>query len=174
MPTVTTQPRGPSCSGPAANTALRGSRLDSWLLSRQTTSTPAAPVVSIDTAVSAVIRPPSMITAISFSEIVRRASEDSAKVRKIPVAPAGVAGAGITCRFSNNTSWAWSIRWLLSTGWPDATNDAEPGVNWMPRLRLSEPPAGSASMSRTSRPIEAQCAARCRAVVEAPGEPCVL
>ena len=92
----------------------------------------------------------------------------------MPRAPAGLAGAGITCRLSNSTSWAWSIRWLLRTGRPDATNDAEPGVNWMPRLWLSDPPDGSASMSNTSRPAEAQWAARCMAVVEAPGEPCVL
>ena len=37
-----------------------------------------------------------------------------------------------------------------------------------------EPPAGSASMSSTSRPSEAQRAARYSAVAEAPGEPWVL
>ena len=66
------------------------------------------------------------------------------------------------------------MRGLLCIVWPDATNDAVPGVNWMPRLWLIEPPTGSASMSSTSRPCEAHRAARCMAEVEAPGEPVVL
>jgi len=63
---------------------------------------------------------------------------------------------------------------LLCIGRPAATNDAVPGVNWIPRLWLIEPPDGSASMSSTSRPCEAQWAARCMAAVEAPGDPWVL
>ena len=71
---MTTQPSGARCSAPEASTSLSGSRLDRSLLWRQTTSTPAAPVVSFEAAVLAVTRPPSMITAISFSAMVRRLS----------------------------------------------------------------------------------------------------
>ena len=57
---------------------------------------------------------------------------------------------------------------------PDATNEAEPGVNWMPKWWLSDPPPGSASISSTSVPVDAHWAARCMAVVDAPGEPFAL
>ena len=174
LPTDTAQPTGPSPLPPVSSTPLRCSRLGNWLLFPHTTTTPAARVVSSDAAVSAVMRPPSMITAISLSEMARRSSAYSQKVLKMPRAPVGLAGAGITWRFSKRTSWAWSIRWLLNAGRPEATNEADPGVNWIPRLWLSEPPAGSSSMSRTSRSAEAQLAAKCMAVVEAPGEPWVL
>ena len=66
------------------------------------------------------------------------------------------------------------MRLPLRTGRPEATNEAEPGVNWIPRWWLSEPPPGSASTSSTSVPVDAHWAARYMAVVDAPGEPWAL
>ena len=104
-PTATAHPTAASMpSGVAASPSLRCARLDNGLFSRQTTATAAAEVVNPEAAVSAVIRPPSMITAISFSEIVRSSSERPASTSKMPCAPVGLAGAGMTCRFANSTS----------------------------------------------------------------------
>ena len=171
---VTTQRSGPPSAAPAVIISPTCSKVVGELSLRATTTTPAAFTVRSAAAASGVIRPPSMMTAISFSEIVRNSPARSANHRAIPRAPVGLEVEGMTCRFSNSTSWEWSIRLLLSTGRPDATNEADPGVNWIPRWWLIDPPAGSASMSSTSRPVEAQWAARYRAVVDAPGEPWAL
>ena len=104
-PTVAAHPIGASTpSGTAASASVRCSRLDSGLFSRQTATTAAAEVVNPEDAVSAVMTPPSMTTAISFSEIVRSSSAESASTLKMPRAPVGLAGAGMTCRFANSTS----------------------------------------------------------------------
>ena len=104
-PTVTAHPAGASPSpAPAASASVRCRRFDSGLSSRQTATTPAAAVVSPEAAVSGLILPPSMITAISFSEILRSSPARSDSTLKMPFAPVGLAGAGMTCRPANSTS----------------------------------------------------------------------
>ena len=104
-PTVTAHPAGASLPpGPAASASVRCWRPSSGLSLRHTATTPAAEVVSPEAAVSGLITPPSMITAISFSEIERSSSERSESTWKMPRAPVGLAGAGMTCRFAKSTS----------------------------------------------------------------------
>ena len=104
LPTVTAHPTGASLPARAASASVRWVRLDRSLSSRQTTTTPAAEAVRPEAAVSSVTIPPSMITAISFSDIERSSSERSENTWKMPRAPVGLAGAGMTCRFVNSTS----------------------------------------------------------------------
>ena len=172
LPMVTTHPFGGSPT-PAARMPATLSRLDIELPEspRATTTTPAALAVHLSVKAPESIRPASITTAMSFSEMSRRSSALPAKDSMISRVLEGFDGHGMTCRFVNRMSWEWSIRSPLRTGEPEATKEAAPGVNWMPRLRFIDPPAGSASTSSTSRPDEAQWAATWMAVVDAPGEP---
>ena len=174
FPMVTTHPlAGRPPPEPAASMPATLSRLDIELPEspRATTATPAALAVHISVKGPGTARPASITTAMSFSETSRSSSALFAKDSMISWVLDGFDGQGMTCRFVNKTSWEWSIRSPLRTGEPEATKEAAPGVNWMPMLRLIDPPAGSASISSTSRPEEAQWAATWMAVVDAPGEP---
>jgi len=104
-PTVTAHPCAvPPRPASAARASARCWRLGGGLSPPQTATTPAAEVVSPEAAVSAVISPPSMITAISVSEISRSSAERPESTWKMRRAPVGLAGAGMTCRFANSTS----------------------------------------------------------------------
>ena len=104
---VTTQLLGPclSTARPRVSAGGRGSPF-----SPKTKTTPAAIVASLETEVSAVNLPASMITAISSSATLLRSSAKLARAWAMPYAPSVLAGAGMTCRFWNITSCEWSTR----------------------------------------------------------------
>ena len=173
-PTVTTHRSTPAPHASADSMAAMCSRPVGELSPRATTTAPVARAVRSAATESAVIRPASTITAISVSEMARNSPARSSHHRTISRAPVGLDVDGMTCRLLNRTSWEWSMRLPPLTVRPDATNEAEPGVNWMPKWWLSDPPLESASISSTSVPVDAHWAARYMAVVDAPGEPCAL